>query len=134
MEELPAGWLKSLASQGPGWTLFCLTAVVAGTVIYWLVRQLREEHKQSRADQEKMTKALTEATEVNRQIVSVQQERVQTDKELGSIVNALIKQAEVTNTLAGERAVNIQNTMRDLAGQILAEIKRLFEQAMRRGE
>lgn len=109
MEALGLGWLAEVAKQGFGYVLFGLSLIV----VWWQDKRLQGCQTLSRADAERMTKALTEATETIRQIISVQQERVQIDRELVTVVTALMKQIDTSESRSSERAANIMAAIRE---------------------
>jgi len=109
MEALGLGWLAELAKAGTGWLVSCLLS----TVVWWLYRELQRCQAQSREDAKAMTEALTRATDVNRDLITVQRERVQAERETGSAMQILVKQIETSDTLARERAEDIRRTIRE---------------------
>lgn len=112
MEQLGLGWLSELAKSGTGWLLASFFA----TVIYLLYLKLDSCREQSREDAKAMTEALTRATDVNRDLITVQRERVQAERETASAMQLLVGKIEASETLARERAEGIQRTIRESRG------------------
>ena len=100
MEQLATGWIAEIAKSGLGWMLFAASLYVLwrkDTDLNTLARNTRE-------DQVKMAVALEQAARAMSETSDVERSRNETDKLNASVLQALIKQVDVSDDRAKERA------------------------------
>jgi hypothetical protein len=112
MEGLVTGWAAEWIKQGP---LAILTAVLA--TAYWLKdRELRACREQARIDAIKVAIALEQAAKEIGSSTEVERQRVEADKVTAEILRAVIKQSDISDERAKDRATGIEAILTRLLG------------------
>jgi hypothetical protein len=110
MENLATGWIAEIAKSGLGWMLFAASLYV----IWKLYTDNKACQEQYRNDTVKMAVALEQAARAMSETSDVERSRNENDKVNASILQALIKQVDISDDRAKERAEGIVNTLRGL--------------------
>lgn len=103
MESLATGWIAEIAKSGLGWMLFA-----ASLYVLWRKdTELKACQEQSRGDAVKMAVALEQAARAMSETSDVERTRNETDKVNSNVLQALIKQIDISDDRAKERAEQI---------------------------
>lgn len=107
MDQLGITWLTELAKAGLGYILFCLSMVV----VWWLDKRCQNCQEQSRKDAERMAGILEKCNEIMKDTARSQPELIAAQREVVQVLQAVIKQVDVSDDRARERAENIMRTI-----------------------
>lgn len=122
MEGLAIGWAAEIARAGLGYLLFCATAFVL-----WLKdRELKACQEQARKDAVQMAVALEQAAKEIGSSTEVERQRVEADKVTAEILKAVIKQADITDERARDRATGIEQRIDGIVARIEAILSRML--------
>jgi hypothetical protein len=130
MEALLPAWLQELAKAGAGWILFLL----AVWVLARKDNELKVCREQARADAIKIAVALEQAAKEIGASTEVERQRVEADRVTAEILRAVIKQSDISDERAKERATGIEQRIDAIVARIEAILTRLFGGGRRGGE
>lgn len=114
METLGLGWASEVAKQGLGYLL-----LLASLVVLWLRdRELGICRKQSSANEVRMAVALEKAAKAMADATEVDRQRSETDRVNAQVLQALIKQSDIADDRAKERAAEIVRALEQRGGHV----------------
>jgi hypothetical protein len=125
MEALGLGWAAEIAKGGFGWLLFMGTIFV----LWRRDESLRICREQSREDAIKMAIALEQAAKVISESSEVERQQIEADKVASAVLQALIKQIDVSDERlrkqidvsddrAKDRAINIKSDIESVITRV----------------
>ena len=125
MEALGLGWLAKLGEGGDGWIVAGLLVLV----LVWLTKKYLACYDQGRADAIKIAIALEQANKAMADSNEVERQRIEADKISSAVLQAVIKQIdvsderlrkqiEVSDDRAKDRATNIKGDIESVIARV----------------
>lgn len=128
MEALIPAWLQELARAGLGYILFMLSL----WVLWRKDNELRVCREQAHIEAIKIAVALEQAAKEIGASTEVERQRVEADKITAEILKAVIKQSDISDERARDRATGIEQRIDAIVARIEAILTRLLG-GIRRG-
>lgn len=122
MEALIPVWLQEIGRAGLGYVLFLLSL----WVLWRKDNELRACREQARGDAIKMAVALEQAAKEIGASTEVERQRVEADKVTTEILKAVIKQSDISDERARDRATGIEQRVDSIVARIEAILTRLL--------
>jgi hypothetical protein len=122
VDTLIPAWLQELARAGLGYVLFLLSL----WVLWWKDTELKACREQARNDAIKVAIALEQAAKEIGSSTEVERQRVEADKVTTEILRAVIKQSDISDERARDRATGIEQRVDAIVARIEAIMIRLL--------
>jgi|SRR5215207_588271 len=119
MEALGLGWLAKLGEGGDGWIVAGLLVIV----LTWLTKKYLACYEQGRADAIKMAVALEQANKAMADSNEVERQRIEADKVSSAVLQAVIKQIDVSDERLRKQIDVSDDRAKDRAITIKADIE-----------
>lgn len=120
METLLPAWLAEISRQGFGYLLFLAS-------LYVLARkdsELKACQEQARLDAVKMAVAFEQAAKAISESTEVERQRIEADKVTSEVLKGVIKQVDISDERAKDRALSINVTIESIVSKIEALLMR----------